>query len=61
MWIPRNKKTGVEYPPISKEKRDAWERHPQIAGKYQYIPVEESPAPVPKKKPASKKAEAEDK
>lgn len=50
MWIPKNKKTGVEYPEVSEEVKLAYEADPVIADKYTFIPVKETKPPKEAKK-----------
>lgn len=54
LFIPINKTTKKEYPPVSAEQRDEMERHPQTAGKYQFRKAEETPKAAKKKETASK-------
>lgn len=35
-WIPRNKKTGIEYPAIPDAEKAQWESDPNLKGKYTY-------------------------
>lgn len=54
-WTPRNKKTGIEYPPVSDAEKAAMESDPATKGKYTFKPTaDESP-----KQPTKPKAEKE--
>jgi hypothetical protein len=47
-YIPKNKKTGIEYPAISQEEKDAYEAPTSaVKGKYAFRPVAGAkPAPI---------------
>lgn len=50
MWIPRNKKTGVKYPPITDAHRKEQEEYYLTKGKYDYLPAPDAePAPRPER------------
>lgn len=44
-WIPVNKKTGIEYPPVTDAEKAAMESDPQTKGKYRF---KTAPGEVPK-------------
>ena len=59
-YIPINKQTGVKYPPISKEEKDAYDAPNSAArGKYRFQEVEDktprAPAPTEAKQVAPPK------
>lgn len=60
MWIPKNKKTGKEYPAISDSEKDALEATLAIRGKYTYRKVPDpKPIPLPVEAKAVPKKEIE--
>lgn len=38
-FIPKNKKTGQQYPAITEALKTAWEADPALKGKYVFLPV----------------------
>jgi len=61
-WIPKNKATGIEYPPIDDATRAKYEQSAYTRGKYTFKAVPEpkqptpsAPAPVEAKKPDTEK------
>ena len=65
LHIPINKRTGVRYPPITAEYKDAYE-HPNSAvkGKYKFEPLEETKqakAPPPLEAKAVENADQKEK
>jgi hypothetical protein len=60
-WIPTNKRTGVKYPAISQEEKDAYESpNSAVKGKYTFQEVKQTaqsaPPPI-EAKPVTKKEE----
>jgi hypothetical protein len=50
-WIPKNKRTGRQYPAISDQEKREMEADKLIGPKYVFLPVnekQEKPAPEPK-------------
>jgi len=43
MWIPKNKKTGQEYPAITGEQKAEWLNDPYIKARYTFRQVEDAP------------------
>lgn len=37
MWIPKNKKTGIKYPPVTDKEREEMQLDPAYRGKYVFI------------------------
>lgn len=67
MWVPKNKTTGIEYPPVTDAGRSAMEKDPMTSGKYTFKAVQGAakPTAVPKepigKKISPKEPETQDK
>jgi len=53
-WTPRNKKTGIDYPPVSDAEKLAMEADPQTKGKYTFRADANA---VPKSAPKAKSKE----
>lgn len=51
-WIPVNKTTGIQYPPVDDAGRAHYEADPVTKGKYRFIAA--NPSAAPQKKAATK-------
>lgn len=63
LWIPKNKKTGMEYPPFTDAEKAAYMADPLLAAKYTFTAVpgsDKQPAPAPiEAKPVAQKPKEE--
>lgn len=61
-WIPKNIKTGIEYPAISDAEKAEWEKDYNINGgprkRYTFTKVAEAKAPAPTKEKTAEPVEA---
>lgn len=58
-WIPVNKTTGIQYPPVDDAGRAHYEADPITKGKYRFVSADGLTVKVPKPQPTAAKKQHE--